>query len=68
MRKVGRILSRRDFGKLSAAALAAPLVGFGSSDSPSVSAFHQSPTPQKPAQPATQKLNILFIFGDQEQI
>ena len=69
MRKTRGILTRRDFGRLSAAALAAPLVGFGSSDSPSISEFPRpsSSAPRTPVQAATQRLNVVFIFGDQER-
>jgi len=68
MRKVGRVLTRRDFGKISAAAaLAAPLAGFGASDSASASVLPPSSAERTPVHTPTQSLNILFIFGDQER-
>ena len=63
---VERLLSRRDFGLLSAAALTAPLVGGGGNGAPARS----SAGPQvirRPPGGATQGLNIVFIFGDQER-
>jgi arylsulfatase A-like enzyme len=60
-------LSRREFGMLSAAALATPLLGDGSTESPAATA---NPGPQvirRPAGGPQQGLNIVFIFGDQER-
>ena len=60
-------LSRREFGMLSAAALATPLLGCGSTES---QATRSTPGPQvikRPAGGPQQGLNIVFIFGDQER-
>lgn len=50
-------LSRREFGRLSAAALAAPVLGLGTG--PEIL--------QRPPGGDKQPLNILFVFGDQER-
>jgi len=68
-RKLGGKLTRRDFGLLSAAALAAPLVGCGSPE-PAHTAQATATGPQvirRPPGGSTQPLNIVFIFGDQER-
>src|SRR5262252_4630785 len=71
-RQLGRLLSRRDFGLLSAAALAAPLAGCGSNETPanSTAPASQATGPQvirrRNASPG-EKLNIVFVFGDQER-
>lgn len=71
-RQLDRLLSRRDFGLLSAAALAAPLAGCGSNETPATSPAPASPAsgPQvirrRNAAPG-EKLNIVFLFGDQER-
>ena len=71
-RQLGRLLSRRDFGLLSAAALAAPLAGCGSNEAPgdSTAPASQATGPQgirrRNAAPG-EKLNIVFVFGDQER-
>ena len=67
MRNLGQALSRREFGLLSAAALAAPLVGCGSNDSPTKSATPGPQVIRRPPGGPDQKLNIVFIFGDQER-
>src|SRR5215831_9895224 len=64
--KPGRALSRREFGLLSAAALSSPFFGCGSKDSPMTSAAGPQVT-RRSAGGATQGLNIVFIFGDQER-
>jgi arylsulfatase A-like enzyme len=64
--KPGRALSRREFGLLSAAALSSPFLGCGSKDSPLTSASGPQVMRRSPAA-ATQGLNIVFIFGDQER-
>jgi arylsulfatase len=65
-------LSRRDFGMLSAAALGTTLAGCGSNDAPANSAAPASPSagPQvirRRNGAAGEKLNIVFLFGDQER-
>lgn len=61
--RVKEVLSRRDFGVLSAAALAAPLVA--GSGARSVTA---QPRPAgKPVGDAQKRFNLLFVFGDQER-
>ena len=63
----GRSFTRRDFGRLSAAALAAPLVGCGSKESPANSTTAGPQVIRRPPGGADQKLNVVFIFGDQER-
>jgi arylsulfatase len=60
-----RLVSRREFGLISAAALAAPLAGCGSNESPAPAAGPQiiSSRNRGPGD----KLNIVFVFGDQER-
>jgi arylsulfatase len=72
MRRFGQLLSRRDFGMISAAALAAPLAGCGSTNTPanSPATASQAAGPQvirRRNGSSGEKLNILFIFGDQER-
>src|SRR5262245_50588555 len=66
-RKVRSVMSRREFGVVSAAALASPLVGFASEEAPSNAPTAEPQIMQRPAGGAKQGLNILFIFGDQER-
>jgi arylsulfatase A-like enzyme len=63
--QVSGAMSRREFGVISAAALAAPLIGVGSEESPANAAIAQPR--RKPAPGSKQGLNIVFIFGDQER-
>src|SRR5262245_46525255 len=63
--KVSGALSRREFGVLSAAALATPVVGVASEKTPPTAAATQSN--RKSAGGSKQGLNIVFIFGDQER-
>jgi arylsulfatase A-like enzyme len=76
--KVRPVISRRDFGLLSAAALAAPLVSCASPDAPAGGRSAGSATtgsapasgPQvirRPPGGPRQGLNIVFVFGDQER-
>lgn len=58
-------LSRREFGVLSAAALAAPLIG--ARDGRATSAIAQPPSRRKSTGESTKGLNLLFLFGDQER-
>jgi arylsulfatase len=67
MRKVREGLTRRDFGRLSAAALTAPLMGFGSNHTPSDTAILRSSAPTRRSDKAAERLNIVFVFGDQER-
>jgi arylsulfatase A-like enzyme len=63
-----RTLSRRDFGLISAAALAAPLVGCGGSNE--TRGLTPATGPQiikRRGEGSSQPLNILFLFGDQER-
>ena len=69
--KIGRHVSRREFGWISAAALATPLLGCQSGEAPQdASAPAATPGPQvmrRRGVNGEQGLNILFIFGDQER-
>jgi arylsulfatase A-like enzyme len=65
--KPGRALSRREFGLISAAALAVPLVGAASKDSPARSTSAGPQVLRRRSGGANQPLNIVFIFGDQER-
>ena len=67
IRKVGRPLSRREFGMMSAAALATPLVGCGSPQSPANSTAAAPQVIRRPPGGPQQPLNIVFVFGDQER-
>jgi arylsulfatase len=67
VRQVGKALSRRDFGVLSAAAMAAPLIGCGSPEPPAASTTPGPQVIRRPPGGASQGLNILFLFGDQER-
>jgi arylsulfatase A-like enzyme len=60
-----RPLSRREFGVLSAAALATPLIGSQQAAANSVTAVSQAK--RQPAAGSKQGLNIVFLFGDQER-
>jgi arylsulfatase A-like enzyme len=63
-----RRLSRREFGLVSAAALAAPLVGCRGSDQPQGTNAAIGPQIIRRRGPgSSQPLNILFLFGDQER-
>jgi len=64
--RVGRTLSRREFGLLSAGALVTPLVGRGSKVSPETPAAGPQILARAPGGPS-QGLNIVFVFGDQER-
>ena len=66
-KKVSRALSRREFGVLSAAALATPLIGVGTEEALANSATAQSQPDRKSAGGSKPGLNILFVFGDQER-
>ena len=71
-KQLRRLLSRRDFGMLSAAALGTTLAGCGSNDAPanSVAPASRSAGPQvirRRNGAAGEKLNIVFLFGDQER-
>ena len=71
-RQFGPRLSRRDFGMVSAAALAGSLAGCRSNNVPANSAAPATPTsgPQvirRRNGAAGEKLNIVFLFGDQER-
>ena len=61
------VLSRREFGLLSAAALAAPLIGCGSDTAPASSPAAGPQIITRPPGGVRQGLNIVFIFGDQER-
>jgi hypothetical protein len=65
--KLSGALSRREFGVLSAAALATPFVGVGSEEVPANSAAAQPQPNRKRAGGSKQGLNIVFVFGDQER-
>jgi len=66
-RKTRRVLSRRDFGLLSAASLMTPLIGCGGApESPATPATGPQVIRRPPGGP-TQGLNIVFLFGDQER-
>ena len=65
--KVSGALSRREFGVLSAAALATPHVGVGPDEMPANSTTAQPQPNRKPAGGSTQGFNIVFVFGDQER-
>src|SRR5262245_4846218 len=58
--------SRREFGLLSAAALATPLIGSRSQESPANSAA-AGPQERKPSSRSRNGFNIVFLFGDQER-
>ena len=60
-------LSRREFGGLSAAALATPLFGIGAGDAPANAATVASQPGRKSVRDSARSLNILFVFGDQER-
>lgn len=60
-------LSRREFGVLSAAALAAPLIGVGSGQGSANSAAAHPQTNRKLTGESRDGLNVLFLFGDQER-
>jgi arylsulfatase len=60
-----RLVSRREFGMISAAALAVPLVGCGSNDAKAPAAAPQVISSRNRG--AGDKLNIVFVFGDQER-
>jgi arylsulfatase len=75
VRQLGPIVSRRDFGMISAAGLALSLTGCGSNSGPANSANSAS-SPAQATGPqvirrrngaAGEKLNIIFLFGDQER-
>jgi arylsulfatase A-like enzyme len=66
-RDVGQRPSRREFGLLSAAALTTPLLGFGSGVPFARSEKADLQATQSPARRRDERLNILFIFGDQER-
>jgi arylsulfatase A-like enzyme len=66
-RKTGRPLSRREFGLISAAALATPLVGCRSKESPATSVTSGPQIIGRRGEAATKGLNIVFVFGDQER-
>jgi arylsulfatase len=59
--------SRREFGLMSAAALAAPLIGCGSNEPPARTAAPGPQVIRRSPGGAQQGLNMLFIFGDQER-
>jgi arylsulfatase len=59
--------SRREFGLLSAAALAAPIIGCRSNETPASSTGTAPQVLRRRSGGANQPLNILFIFGDQER-
>src|SRR5262249_41069505 len=65
--KARRGMSRREFGVLSAAALATPFIGFGSNESPANSATADPQVTRKPTGESKQGLNVVFLFGDQER-
>jgi len=67
-----QVLSRRDFGMVSAAALAGSLAGCSSNEGPAKAAAPAAPAagPQvirRRNGAAGEKLNIVFLFGDQER-
>jgi arylsulfatase len=71
-RQLGPLLSRRDFGMASAFALAGSLAGCGSTNVPANPATPAAPVagPQvirRRNGTAGEKLNIIFLFGDQER-
>ena len=70
-RRLSPLLSRRDFGMVSAGALAASLAGCGSNNTPANSATTAPASgPQlirRRNGAAGEKLNIVFLFGDQER-
>ena len=57
-----RLLSRRDFARLSAAGLAVPMIGRGA---PAAASGPQ--VIRRPPGGASQGLNIVFVFTDQER-
>lgn len=60
-------LSRRDFGVLSAAALAAPLIGAGAGVAQAAVPTVQTQPQRKASGQPKSDFNILFVFGDQER-
>src|SRR5262249_22285544 len=66
-RTVRGVLSRREFGVLSAASLATPLFGLGSKKSLANSVDAVPQVVQKAGGASGQPLNIVFLFGDQER-
>ncbi len=63
---IKRGLSRREFGALSAAALATPLLG-GSNQASANAPAPQAEDRQTPTGGSARPFNIVFIFGDQER-
>jgi arylsulfatase A-like enzyme len=61
------VLSRREFGLVSAAALAAPLVGGGGSNETGQATATGPQIIRRRGAGSSQPLNILFVFGDQER-
>ncbi|MGD9720214.1 MAG: sulfatase-like hydrolase/transferase [Pirellulales bacterium] len=61
--RVEGVMSRRDFGVLSAAALTAPLI----TDAGANFATAQQPPQRQPAVRSEKPFNVLFVFGDQER-
>jgi len=66
-RTPGKHLSRREFGVMSAAAMALPLIGCGSSESGDTNSAAGPQVIRRPPGGPSQGLNILFVFGDQER-
>ncbi|MGE3314974.1 MAG: sulfatase-like hydrolase/transferase [Planctomycetaceae bacterium] len=66
-RNVSGALSRREFGALSAAALATRFLGSDSQEALADSAPPEPPPRRKRRRGSRQGFNILFIFGDQER-
>jgi arylsulfatase len=64
--KIRRDLSRREFGVVSAAALATPLIGSGPKESPANSETRPE-VMRRPTGGSAKGFNIVFLFGDQER-
>jgi arylsulfatase len=65
--KLGRALTRREFGLLSAAAMAAPLIACASKESSTSQTAAGPQVIRRPSGGSSQPLNIVFVFGDQER-
>ncbi len=66
-REVSEAMSRREFGVLSAAALATQRIGVGSEEARVHSTNAQPQPNRKPAGESKPGFNIVFVFGDQER-
>ena len=67
MDKLNKPLSRREFGAISAAALASPLINLGADEAQATVPTTQTQPQRRSANGAQSGFNILFVFGDQER-